>query len=71
VIYIYKGKEIIVNHDNLRTLIFYATCFGSPIKEPSSGSKTQIKNYTCVTPYLVSLLLASRSQLAYDNIYMT
>lgn len=37
------------------------------IKEPLSGSKIRRKNYTCVTSYLVFVILALRSKRAYQK----
>ena len=37
------------------------------IKVPLSGSKTRRENYTCVTPYLVFVILALRSKCAYKK----
>jgi len=38
-----------------------AECFGSPVREHSSGSKTQRENFTYETHYLISALIALRS----------
>jgi hypothetical protein len=50
--------------------IYYATCVGSSIKEASSGYRIQKENHTSVTPFLVLVIIALRSQLVYHKIHI-
>jgi hypothetical protein len=66
--------NVIIVSPITKILVYKLSCnllgyvFRLTIKELSSGGKIQRENCTYVTPYLILVLIALKSQLAYSNI---